>query len=167
LDVLEGIRASGYKDRLNSVVIARFAITACVQSANPVDVVQRELQDLENPARKKVSGQDDEALLLLKLHLGLLHVRLGELKTAKNIIDEAQEKLEGRMDPVVHAKFYETSMEYYKAKGSASLYFKNAILYLSYADLSNVDLAAKFALASDLSFAALLGEDVYNFGELV
>jgi 26S proteasome regulatory subunit N9 len=170
IDTLNGMQSMGYKDRINSIVLARFVIAASAQHVDAKSALERvtkELGDLDNPARKKSSVQDEEAILLLKMHSGLLNVRLGELKLAKTIIDQAQEKLEGKMDPIIHAKFYETSMEYYKAKGVAALYFKNAILYLSYADLTHVDQATKFALVSDLSFAALLGEDVYNFGELV
>ena len=52
-------------------------------------------------------------------------------------------------------------------KGTASDFFRNALLFLSYTSLDDISAEKQLSLASDLALAALAGEDIYNFGELV
>lgn len=58
--------------------------------------------------------------------------------------------------------------DYFKVKADYAPYYKNALLYLACVDLdrelSDEDIKAR---AHDLCIAALLGETIYNFGELV
>lgn len=131
-----------------------------------MDVIEKELNEITALVKENEISHT-EAILLLTLQSGIIKLRLGEFKQTKEIIDQVQGKLLGPMDPIIHAKFYEISMEFNKAKGLASAYFKNALLYLSYGDFTHVSQAQKVALACDLSYAALVGEDIYNFGELV
>lgn len=44
----------------------------------------------------------------------------------------------GIMDGVIQSTFYRSSMEYYRQVGPAELYFKNAMLYLTYTELSSI-----------------------------
>ena len=46
-------------------------------------------------------------------------------------------------------------------------FYKNALLYLACTPLSSIPLPEQAQLAHDLSLAALLGETIYNFGDLV
>jgi 26S proteasome regulatory subunit N9 len=67
----------------------------------------------------------------------------------------------------VHSSFYETAMEYYKMVGPAHSFYKNAIQYLHYTPLQSLSAEQCAFLARDLSLAALVGEGVYNLGEIV
>lgn len=68
---------------------------------------------------------------------------------------------------VVHSAFYETAMAYRKAVGPPEAYYREAIQYVSYTSLSDLSIEEAYNLATDLSLAALTGEGVFNFGEIV
>jgi len=67
----------------------------------------------------------------------------------------------------VHAAHYECAMVYRKAVGPPEAYYRVAIQYLNYTPLEVLSNEEKFVLATDLSMAALTGDGVYNFGEVV
>lgn len=46
-------------------------------------------------------------------------------------------------------------------------FYRNALTYLTYANLETIPAAEQMTLAFDLGIAALIGESIYNFGELV
>jgi len=68
---------------------------------------------------------------------------------------------------VVHSAFYETAMTYRKAVGPPEAYYREAIQYVAYTSLSDLSQEERRSLATDLSLAALTGEGVFNFGEVV
>lgn len=68
---------------------------------------------------------------------------------------------------VVHSAFYETAMTYRKAVGPPEAYYREAIQYVAYTSLSDLSQEENYNLATDLSLAALTGEGVFNFGEVV
>lgn len=68
---------------------------------------------------------------------------------------------------VVHSAYYETAMTYRKAVGPPEAYYREAIQYVAYTSLSDLSQEERYSLATDLSLAALTGEGVFNFGEVV
>lgn len=85
------------------------------------------------------------------------------------------------VDGIVNAGFYGVAGDYYKVrlvthivqltcqvKADYAPYYKNSLLYLAcvniQTDLTQQD---RIARAHDLCIAALLGETIYNFGELL
>lgn len=68
---------------------------------------------------------------------------------------------------VVHSAHYECAMVYRKAVGPPEAYYREAIQYLHYTPLDALPAEEQLALATDLSMAALTGDGVYNFGEVV
>lgn len=67
----------------------------------------------------------------------------------------------------VHSAYYEMAMTYRKAVGPPEAYYREAIQYVAYTNLSEMSSEERVALATDLSLAALTGEGVFNFGEVV
>ena len=90
------------------------------------------------------------------------------------------------VDSGVNAAYYNIAADYYKvsfclerclptagqqrfqARAEYGSYYKNSLLYLACVDVAK-DLSAEERLsrAHDLSIAAFLGDQIYNFGELV
>lgn len=68
---------------------------------------------------------------------------------------------------LVHAAHYECAMVYRKAVGPPEAYYREAVQYLHYTPLDSLESEERVVLATDLSMAALTGEGVYNFGEVV
>ena len=101
------------------------------------------------------------------------------------------------VDPSVHGTYYWVCSQYHKSRQDYSEFYKSALLYLAYTtveslsepfkqvlhitpclyfDTNRLGLFLQFLigfiyefqnLAFDLSLAALLGENIYNFGELL
>lgn len=78
------------------------------------------------------------------------------------------QELKGKgLDPIVPATFYRVASEYYKVRGPAASYFSNAMQYLVHTPLQSLKEEDRHKLAVDIALAALVGNNVYNFGELV
>eukprot|EP00180_Rhodochaete_pulchella_P001894 Plantae.Rhodophyta-Rhodochaete_pulchella.ctg2847.p1 GENE.Plantae.Rhodophyta-Rhodochaete_pulchella.ctg2847~~Plantae.Rhodophyta-Rhodochaete_pulchella.ctg2847.p1 ORF type:complete len:234 (+),score=39.57 Plantae.Rhodophyta-Rhodochaete_pulchella.ctg2847:190-891(+) len=71
------------------------------------------------------------------------------------------------MSAVVHSSFYHVASELYKVVGPATSFYRNALTFLSYTAPEKMPVQDKVQWASDLAIAALVGEDIYNFGELM
>lgn len=111
-----------------------------------------------------------EAYALSLSSIAYAYLLLGDLPGCKKRLDEC-EKLLGDQDTVeqvVYAGYYGVAGDYYKVKADYAPYYKNALLYLACVDVDR-ELSAedKKARAHDLCVAALLGESIYNFGELL
>lgn len=69
---------------------------------------------------------------------------------------------------LVNGGYYLVAAEYYKVKADYGPYYKNALLYLACVDdVKDLSLEDRRQRAHDLCIAAILGETIYNFGELV
>jgi len=73
----------------------------------------------------------------------------------------------GIMDAVIHSHFYHASLLYAKARNKPVDYYNSALLYLTYTPLEKIPPQDQVELAVEVAKAALLGETVYNFGELL
>lgn len=69
-------------------------------------------------------------------------------------------------DPIVAGTFYRVLSEYYKVRGPAQRFYETALLYLGYANINSLSKDAQIAIATDIAMAALVGDGVYNFGEV-
>lgn len=109
------------------------------------------------------------ALLLCDIARADIKLSLNEKNEAKALIEELQEKFDA-LDGVsqVHKRFYELSSRYYQTQANHALYYREALRYLGCIDLkSDLTEAEKRQRAFYLGLAAILGEGVYNFGELL
>lgn len=91
------------------------------------------------------------------------------LRKVRGIVNELTPELETE-DGVseVHSRFYEMAALYYSKLSNHALYYRNALRYLGCRE----DLSAEFEseyepIGFKLCLAALLADDVYNFGELL
>lgn len=111
-----------------------------------------------------------EAYALSLSSIAYAQLLLGDLPACKKSLDEC-EKLLGEQDtvePVVNAGYYGVAGDYHKVKADYGPYYKNALLYLACVDLEGeLTEEDRKSRAHDLCIAALLGETIYNFGELV
>jgi len=67
----------------------------------------------------------------------------------------------------VQASYCRARASYFKVSGPASEFYKYALLLLAYAPLSEMSEAEATTISFDLGIAALVGEGLYNFGELL
>ncbi len=110
-----------------------------------------------------------EAHVIAVSELALAKLRAGKDAEAKTHLAEAQQVCDSGtgFESLVYATFYRASAEFQKSKGSPAEYYKNALLYLAYVNVDQLAPAVRQQLAFDMCLAALIGENVYNYGELV
>jgi 26S proteasome regulatory subunit N9 len=124
----------------------------------------------DNPGSPAPSRPIPEAYALSLSSIAYAQLLLGDLPACKKSLDECEKLLaeQDTVEPVVNAGYYGVAGDYFKVKADYAPYYKNALLYLACVDvdkeLSEEDRSAR---AHDLCIAALLGETIYNFGELV
>jgi 26S proteasome regulatory subunit N9 len=85
-----------------------------------------------------------------------------ELAAARAKLDELPDGTE----PVVPATYHRASAEYFKLRGPAASFYESALSYLGYTPLAMLPADARAELALDVALAALVGDGVYNFGEV-
>jgi len=154
----------GFAEKLSPLSFGLFAVAVCAQLDDPVAGLEF-LSSIE-----KIVTADDQSSLLISMEMSRKKTESKEFEEAKQLIQKGKQTIDnssGIMEPSIHSHYYLAAMEYYKAAGPASDYFTNSLLYLTYTPLKNIPLEKKIALATNVSLAALIGENIYNFGELL
>mmetsp|Transcript_40155 Transcript_40155/g.45702 ORF Transcript_40155/g.45702 Transcript_40155/m.45702 type:complete len:407 (-) Transcript_40155:119-1339(-) len=112
-----------------------------------------------------------------KLHLLILNLleqsggelEKSQLQTIKDSLKSNKSKLqEMNVDTsttMVYSSHYECAMKYRKAVGPPEAFFQEALAYLNYTPIDQMDSPHDFAM--DLSLAALTGDRVFHFGQVV
>ncbi|CAI2338978.1 unnamed protein product [Caenorhabditis sp. 36 PRJEB53466] len=118
-----------------------------------------------------------DKIAVARLHTGIIELKLdnkdkaGQILDLKGIraqIDSTQQEVEALVGvTAVHAPFYRVSSLYLRETGDFAGYYREALRYLGVEDTSTLTTEQKQVHAVLLGFAALLGENVHNFGELL
>jgi len=112
---------------------------------------------------------NNEAVLYCKVLQGQIRLhKLKEINETKVIVEEA-EKLTDKISSVgpIHGKFYELASDLYCDQERYADYYKTALRFLGCTDISDMSKSDQGNRAFKLGLAALLGDGVYNFGELL
>ncbi|XP_020279106.1 26S proteasome non-ATPase regulatory subunit 13 [Pseudomyrmex gracilis] len=128
---------------------------------------QEAIKFLEKTEAKVQSN--NEAVALCKVLKGqILLDKLNNQEQAKKIIEEVETMLDNA-DGVtaVHGRFYLLASRLYRLQGKHAEYYRTALRYLGCIELSSLSRQDQEQHAFFLGLAALLGEGVYNLGELL
>lgn len=113
--------------------------------------------------------KNNEAVSLCKVLEGqLLLDKLNDQEKTKKVIEDVEAMLDNA-DGVttVHGRFYLLASRLYRLQGKHAEYYRTALRYLGCIDLNTLTKQEKEQHAFFLGLAALLGEGVYNIGELL
>jgi len=113
--------------------------------------------------------QNTEAKALAKVLQGRVRLhKLQQQKEAKEIIEEVDTLLSS-VDGVspVHSHFYRLASELYRIQGKHAEFYRSSLRFLGCTPLSQLSGEEQVQQATFLSLSALLGDKVYNFGELL
>eukprot|EP01026_Neomeris_dumetosa_P040872 TRINITY_DN3379_c0_g1_i7.p2 TRINITY_DN3379_c0_g1~~TRINITY_DN3379_c0_g1_i7.p2 ORF type:complete len:308 (-),score=27.89 TRINITY_DN3379_c0_g1_i7:286-1080(-) len=96
-------------------------------------------------------------------------LKLNQIDAVKEAVESAISEFNNiqDVDPNVGASVYYTSSLLHKALQNFSDYYRAALMYLCYVESDKLPTPYKLSLAVDVSLSALLGDNVYNFGELL
>ncbi len=111
----------------------------------------------------------DEAFVLATMEVASLHIKAGHTAEAKDLIEVGSNAAKTCVDapPVVPASVHRVAAELYKVTGPAEDFFVSAMQFLVHTDASTLPPPVAAAWATDLALAALVGNNVFNFGEIV
>ncbi|KAI5608562.1 26S proteasome non-ATPase regulatory subunit 13 [Silurus asotus] len=153
---------SDFEHRINPLSLVEIILYVIRKITDPNDAITF----LEKTKEKVKSS--DRAVILCKTTIGCLKLEINDLTTTKKLIEEVEEMLNNLPGVTsVHGRFYDLSSKYYRFVGNHALYYKDALRYLGCVDIKDLSETDKQERAFTLGLAGLLGEGVYNFGELL
>ena len=153
-----------FKHKLNKLVLARLQVAVSKQLAD----IQAQTFFCTTAAEE--AGKDDrQARSFILCELARLKLDAGEVEETKALLEDAAGYLEAAagVENAVMASYYRAWAGYYKIRGPAAQFYKHALLLLAYAPLSSMPTDEALTISFDLGIAALVGEGLYNFGELL
>lgn len=128
------------------------------------ELSSRRLDDLD----KQING--DEAVVYIRLQIARYALLIQDLAKAESVLETVSDKFENTLQndysSKINAAFYLTKCEYYKYYENYNLIYTNGLLYLSSIEGEMPD-DKKTEFCYMLCIAALLGDKIYNFGELI
>lgn len=153
---------SDFEHRINPLSLVEIILYVARQMTEPSTAISF----LEKTKEKVKSS--DEAVILCNTTIGVLRLDTNDLPATKKIIEEVDEMLNNLPGVTsVHGRFYDLSSKYYRIMGNHAMYYRDALRYLGCVDIKDLPEAEQQERAFTLGLAGLLGEGVYNFGELL
>eukprot|EP00190_Bangiopsis_sp_CCMP1999_P006735 CAMPEP_0198722306 /NCGR_PEP_ID=MMETSP1475-20131203/83_1 /TAXON_ID= ORGANISM="Unidentified sp., Strain CCMP1999" /NCGR_SAMPLE_ID=MMETSP1475 /ASSEMBLY_ACC=CAM_ASM_001111 /LENGTH=381 /DNA_ID=CAMNT_0044483209 /DNA_START=145 /DNA_END=1287 /DNA_ORIENTATION=- len=156
-----------FEGKLNPVELIGWAVDAsrasCESPKDAITFLEPFLDD------SNIAMRSTPAKILLLSELARLHLLSDNHTESKKAISHARDLVEGLIDLPghIHSTFYKSAAEFHKVVGSAAEFYNNALQFLSYTPPESLAWEEQLQWAFDLGNAALVGEDIYNYGELL
>ncbi|XP_066584466.1 26S proteasome non-ATPase regulatory subunit 13-like [Prorops nasuta] len=154
---------STFENKINSLSLVEILAHVITQFNDK----QEAIKFLEK-AETKVKN-NNEAVALCKVLSGQIWLdKLNNHEQTKRIIDEVETMLDNA-DGItsVHGRYYLLASRLYRLQGKHAEYYRTALRYLGCIELNTLSKQEQEQHAFFLGLAALLGDGVYNLGELL
>lgn len=150
------------EDRINPFTLVKLIYSVIAQIPDPADAI-----DLLGPIKEKIK-HDVTATISIGTIVASLNMAQGNLKEAKQMLDDCNEQLE-KLPGVspVHGDYYKASSYLCKIQGRHADFYHDSLRYLGTVELDSLTVPETVERAYDMGLAALLGEGIYNIGELL
>ncbi|XP_075477643.1 26S proteasome non-ATPase regulatory subunit 13 homolog B-like [Primulina tabacum] len=157
-----------FETKINLLKLAHFAVIVSRQYPDKMAAINY-LEGVIEKLRTTKEMRIDEPILYIKMQIATLKLENGDQKDCKRLLEEGKSTLDGMtdIDPSVYASYHWISSQFHKFRQEFAEFYKSALLYLAYTSVESFSESFKLDLAFDLSLSALLGENIYNFGELL
>eukprot|EP00041_Stephanoeca_diplocostata_P029612 m.880527 g.880527 ORF g.880527 m.880527 type:complete len:387 (-) comp23591_c2_seq4:2713-3873(-) len=150
------------EDRIDPLSLVRIINAVFTQIEDPAACIA-----FVEPIQKKVQS-DVMATVSLNTMIALQHTELKDLDKAKEVLKDCESSLDAMVGVTpVHAAYYKAASSLHKIEGSHANFYADALKYLGCVDMDTMEDKEAVALAYDLGIAALLGDGIYNIGELL
>ncbi|THD19992.1 26S proteasome non-ATPase regulatory subunit [Fasciola hepatica] len=154
------------KNKINPLSLAELCVHISEQivATDPMKGIKF-MEDI----RDKYAHRSKEATVLCNTTIGMIYLTsMNDLVNTKKVIETTGAQLD-QMGGVtcVHSRFYQLSSRYYQVTGQHADYYKEALRFLGCVNLEDLSQSEQRAWAFSVGLAAILGEGVYNFGELL
>ncbi|GAV54043.1 hypothetical protein ZYGR_0AK05450 [Zygosaccharomyces rouxii] len=169
-----------FYDRINQLNVVEFLLQS-LRNYHDHDQSLKYLTELEQSFKtidEKKTRNDglkthEDGNLLIEVETARLYLHKGNLVKSRDLLDDLGKILD-RRDSIplrVTNAYYSTNAEYYRLKNDFNNFYYTSLLYLSTVDQQEFQQEANLEenkqLSYNLSIAALLGDKIYNFGELL
>ncbi|XP_073309005.1 26S proteasome non-ATPase regulatory subunit 13 homolog B-like [Primulina huaijiensis] len=157
-----------FETKINLLKLAHFAVIVSRQYPEKMAAINY-LEGVIEKLRTTKEMRIDEPILYIKMQIATLKLENGDQKDCKRLLEEGKSTLDGMtdIDPSVYASYHWISSQFHKFRQEFAEFYKSSLLYLAYTSVESFSESFKLDLAFDLSLSALLGENIYNFGELL
>ncbi|CAN6460992.1 unnamed protein product [Victoria cruziana] len=157
-----------FEMKINLLKLAHFAVIVSRQYSEKeaaISYLETVIEKLRGTREMRI----EEPILYVRMQIAAFRLEQGDQKECKKLLDEGKSTLDSMtdIDPSVYASYYWISSQYHKSRQEFAEFYKSALLYLAYTTVETLSEPFKLDLAFDLSLAALLGDNIYNFGELL
>ncbi|CAI9772260.1 unnamed protein product [Fraxinus pennsylvanica] len=157
-----------FETKINLLKLSHFAVVVSrryPENDAAIDYLQGIIEKLRNTKEIRI----EEPILYIKMQIAVYKLEQGDQKECQNLLEDGKSTLDSMtdIDPSVYASYYWISSQYHKSRQEFAEFYKNALLYLAYTSVQSLSESFKLDLAFDLALSALLGENIYNFGELL
>lgn len=155
-----------FEMRMNPLELVDFASKVVAQISNP-DVCIELIESLQ----PKVKA-NKMAFVLCSIIIGEQSQMKNDTVTVEKLLDDLSTEIDD-VDGVtpVHARYYLFASDHYKKIGDHCKYYRNSLRYLGCLSDSDLTFGSPDPVQQERAFtmalAALLGDDIYNFGELL
>jgi len=163
-DIYENV-ISEFETKLNPLTLVQILIPVVGAMEDKAEA----LAFVEKVANKVKGAKDKEAYILTKVITA--DIQLNHYKN-KDKVKELVEEIETLLDEVegvgyVHSKFYLMASDLHKQDANYAEYYRSSLRFLGCTDLATLSQQEQASQAYHLCLAALLGKDIFNFGELL
>ncbi|XP_015963234.1 26S proteasome non-ATPase regulatory subunit 13 homolog B [Arachis duranensis] len=157
-----------FETKINLLKLAHFAVIVSRQYSEKeaaVGYLDGVIEKLQATREQRI----EEPILYIKMRIAIIKLEQGDQKECKKLLEDGKSTLDSMtdIDPSVYASYYWVSSQYHKSRQEFAEFYKSALLYLAYTSVESLSDSFKLDLAFDLSLSALLGDNIYNFGELL
>lgn len=173
-----------FSDKINQLQLVEFLVESLIDSTAQdsfeyLSNLKHKINDFNEKKNSKSNfgySNDDisdyetiQALIFLDNELAGVKLQLGFADEATKMIDQSEEKINQlniSVDNRVNASFYKIKAQFMKVKGDFTAFYYNSLLFL--ACVPNIEeLPNKESIIQDISISGLLGDKIYNFGEII
>ncbi|KXS96606.1 hypothetical protein AC579_10573 [Pseudocercospora musae] len=154
-----------FADKINQLKLVRIGLS----TANTCSDDNERLDFLQALAKKVDKPASQDAYTYALTSVASTRLSLQQTAEARKDLDKCESILDtfDSVETEVHANFYWVSASYYQTQQDFAKYYRTALLYLACVELKEITEKDRQRIAYDLSIAALVSEDIYNFGELL
>ncbi|CAN6579794.1 hypothetical protein ACFX2I_037372 [Malus domestica] len=157
-----------FETKINLLKLAHFAVIVSRQYPEKeaaISYLEGVIEKLQATREQRI----EEPILYIKMQIAIFKLEQQDQKGCKNLLEDGKTTLDSMtdIDPSVYASYYWVSSQYHKFRQEFAEFYKSALLYLAYTSVESLSESFKLDLAFDLSLSALLGDNIYNFGELL
>ncbi|KAK9985234.1 hypothetical protein SO802_034759 [Lithocarpus litseifolius] len=157
-----------FETKINLLKLAHFAVIVSRKYSEKeaaIKYLEGVIEKLQATREQRI----EEPILYIKMQIAIFKLEQGDQKECKKLLEDGKSTLDSMtdIDPSVYASYYWVSSQYYKFRQEFAEFYKSALLYLAYTSVESLSDSFKLDLAFDLSLSALLGDNIYNFGELL